>query len=95
MNNGNENISMIKEEHLSHCIRKPTECLGENKGSDQLRGNREADQRVCFHYMDSTIPLVLKSKISSFQLASVTVQAGLFWTWSETQIVGFLTHRLI
>ena len=24
--------------HLSHCIRKPTKCLGENKGADQLRG---------------------------------------------------------
>ena len=25
----------------------------------------------------------------------MTVQAGLCWTWSEIQIVGFLTHRLI
>ena len=24
----------------------------------------------------------------------MTVQAGLCWTWSEIQIVGFLTHRL-
>ena len=47
---------------------KPTICIGENKGADQLRGNREADQRLCFRYSDSTIPLlhVLKSKISSF-----------------------------
>ena len=35
-------------------------CLGENKGADQLRGNREADQRLCFRYSDSTIPLLLK-----------------------------------
>ena len=41
-------------------------CLGENKGADQLRGNREADQRLCFRYTDSTISLLLKSKISSF-----------------------------
>ena len=41
-------------------------CLGENKGADQLRGNREADQRLCFRYSDSTIPLLLKSKISRF-----------------------------
>ena len=27
---------------------KPAICLGENKGADQLRGNREADQRLCF-----------------------------------------------
>ena len=26
-------------------MRKPDFCLGENKGADQLRGNREADQR--------------------------------------------------
>ena len=27
---------------------KPTICIGENKDADQLRGNREADQRLCF-----------------------------------------------
>ena len=37
---------------------KPTFCIGENKdAADQLRGNREADQRLCFRYKDSTIPL--------------------------------------
>ena len=46
-------------------MRKPDFCLGENKGADQLRGNREADQRLCFRYSDSTIPLLLKSEISS------------------------------
>ena len=45
---------------------KPTICIGENKDADQLRGNREADQRLCFRYSDSTIPLLLKSEISSF-----------------------------
>ena len=35
---------------------KPTICIGENKNADQLRGNREADQRLCFRYSDSTIP---------------------------------------
>ena len=40
-------------------------CICENKDADQLRGNREADQRLCFRYMDSTIPLLLISKISS------------------------------
>ena len=37
----------------------------ENKDADQLRGNREADQRLCFRYTDSTIPLLSKSEISS------------------------------
>ena len=52
--------------HLSHLMGKPTCCIGKNKGADQLRGNREADQRLCFRYSDSTIPLLLKSEISSF-----------------------------
>ena len=51
---------------LSRLMGKPTICLDENKGADQLRGNREADQRLCFRYSDSTIPLLLKSQISSF-----------------------------
>ena len=29
-----------------------------NKVADQLRGNREADQRLCFRYTESTIPLL-------------------------------------
>ena len=54
------------EGHMSRVVRKPDFCLGENKGADQLRGNREADQRLCFRYSDSTILLLLKSEISSF-----------------------------
>ena len=39
--------------------------MRKNEDADQLHGNREADQRLCFRYMDSTIPLLSKSKISS------------------------------
>ena len=46
-------------------MRKPDFCICENKDADQLRGNREADQRLCFHHTDSTIPLLPKSEISS------------------------------
>ena len=53
-------------DQMSRIVRKQDFCLGENKGADQLRGNREADQRLCFRYSDSTIPLLLKSEISSF-----------------------------
>ena len=35
--------------------------LCENKDADQLRINREADQRLCFRYTDSTILLLSKS----------------------------------
>ena len=79
--------------YLSRIVRKPDFCLGENKGTDQLRGNREADQRLCFRYSDSTIPLLLKSEISSFYLFSVLVQVGLCRTWSETPKTGFLASR--
>ena len=46
-------------------MRKPAFCICENKDADQLRGNREADQRLCFRYTDSTIALLPKSEISS------------------------------
>ena len=39
--------------------------LSENKGADQLRSNCEADQRLCYRYSDSTIPLLLKANILS------------------------------
>ena len=68
---------------------KPTICIGENKDADQLRGYREADQRLCFRYSDSTIPLVLKSEISGFWPFSVLVQAGLCRTCSETTLLVF------
>ena len=47
-------------------MRKQAFCICENKDADQLRGNREADQRLCFHYIDSTIPL-LRSYIRNFK----------------------------
>ena len=51
--------------NMSLVMRIPAFCICENKDADQLRGNREADQRLCFHYTDSTIPLLPKSEISS------------------------------
>ena len=75
-------------------MRKPDFCICENKDADQLRSNREADQRLCFRYTDSTIPVLPKYEISSLLLSSVAVQPGLCWTWSETPKTGFLTTRL-
>ena len=37
------------EFNLSRLMGKPTICICQNKEADQLRGNREADQRLCFH----------------------------------------------
>ena len=76
-------------------MRKPAFSICENKGADQLRGNREADQRLSFRYIDSTIPLLSKSEISSLLPSCVAVQPGLCGTWSETLKTGFLTTRLI
>ena len=47
---------------------KPTICIGENKGADQLRGNREADQRLCFRYSDSTVHSYLTPKFQASSL---------------------------
>ena len=56
---------------MSRLMRKPTICICENKDvnqfhgngeADQLNGNREVDQGLCFCYMDSTLPLLLKSE---------------------------------
>ena len=48
---------------LSLRMGKPTICI-ENKDTDQLRSNCEADQRLCFRYI-LMIPLLSKSKFSS------------------------------
>ena len=65
-------------------MRKTDFCICENKDTDQLHDNREADQRLCFRYKDSTIPLLPKCKISSLWPSSLTVQPGLCQNWSET-----------
>ena len=35
---------------MSLVMRKPAFCICENKDADQRRGNREADQCLCFRY---------------------------------------------
>ena len=58
-------MSINGNSYLSRVVRKPAFCICENKDADQLRRNREADQRLCFRHMDSAIPLLSKSEISS------------------------------
>ena len=59
---------------------KPDFCICENKGADQLRGSREADQRFCFRYTDSTIPLercsVNTSSIRPYECFSFLINLG-------------------
>ena len=59
-------------------MRKRDFCLCEKKVADQLRSNCEADQHLCFRYMDSTISLPLKYEISSFYPSSLAAQAALY-----------------
>ena len=49
---------------MNSVMRKPDFCKCENKGADQLHGNRAADQHLCFalHRLDSTIPVLFLSK---------------------------------
>ena len=56
---------LVLQYNMSHVVRKLAFCICENKDADQLRGNREADQRLCIRYAGSAIPLLPKSKISS------------------------------
>ena len=51
--------------NMSRVMRKPAFCICENKDADQLRVDREADQRLYFRYTASIIPLLSKSKLSS------------------------------
>ena len=71
-------------------MRKLAFCICKNKDADQLRGNREADHSLCFRYTDSTISLLPKSEISSFQPSCVDIQPGLCLIWSVTPKTGFL-----
>ena len=70
-------------QNLSLVMRKPFFFICENKDADQLRGYRQADQRLCFRHTDSAIPLLSKSEISSLWPSSVTIQPGLCRTWSK------------
>ena len=76
-------------------MRKPAFCICENKDADQLPGNREANQRLCFRCKDRTIPLLPNYEISSLWPSCGVVQPGLCGTRSETSKTGFLTKRLL
>ena len=75
-------------------MRKQAFCICENKDADQLCGNRTANQRLCFRYIASVMPLLSKSENSSLYPFSVAVQCGLCRTWSETLKTGFVVTRL-
>ena len=55
----------------------------ENKDADQLRSNCAAGQRLCFRYIDTTIPVLSKSEISSILPSFVAAQPGSCRNWSK------------
>ena len=79
-------ISLRNEPHRE----KTGLCLCENKGADQLRSNCEADQRLCFRYSDSTIPLLL---IAKYLACSCDCTDRFVSDPFGNHIVGFPTRR--
>ena len=73
-------------------MRKLDFCLCENEAADQLCSNCTADQRLCFHLIDSTMPLLSKSEISTVWPSSRSC-TGQFV--SEARKTGFLPSGLI
>ena len=59
--------------HMSRHMGKPTICISENKGADQLRSNCKTNQRLC----------------SNLYPSSVTVQASLCRSWVEPKLLVF------
>ena len=58
-----------KRADMSRVMRKPDFCICENKDADQLRGNHEADQRLCFRKIVQSLYYVNpKSQASSHLL---------------------------
>ena len=66
-----------------------------NNGADQPAHPRSLISTFIVRCLDSIIPPVSISKISSLHLASVAAQAGLSLTWSQTPKTGFFVTRLI
>ena len=71
--------------NLSRDVTKPEFCICENKDADQLRGNREADQRLCFRYIDIKSLCFLNPK---FQASS-----RLLWLYSPVCVRPGLKPR--
>ena len=80
---------------MSRVMRNPAFCICENKDTDQLRGYREADQRLCFRYIDSSIPLLPKSKIFKLLAIFCDCTARFMSDLVRNPKTGFLTTRLI
>ena len=92
-NHLSKEISMSPE-YMSRVMRKPAFYTCENKDADQLRGNSETDQRLCFRYIEynsSTFSIRNYKPLAIFCCCTawfVSDQVG-------NQNIGFLMTRLI
>ena len=66
--------------NMNSIMRKTGYCTCKNNNSDQLRGSHATDQRLYFHYIDSTIPLLPNSLIARLWPSSVAVKPGVCQT---------------
>ena len=64
---------------MSRVVENKAFCICENKVADQLRGNHEADQRLCFRYTDCTIPLLFK--IQDFKPLAILCGCRAWFVW--------------
>ena len=72
----------------------PSLNICENGGADQLRGNCEADRRLCFRYTDNTTHLISESKFKASGLL-LWLRGPFVLDLFGNHIVGSLSSRLI
>ena len=71
-------------------MRKPVYTICEQQRRRSPWASTQSDQHLCFCCLDSIIPLVSISEISSLCLAPVVAQAGLSLPWLQPPNMGFL-----
>ena len=76
-------------------MRNPVMPYANNKGADQPAHPRSLISAFVVRCLDSRIPIVSISEISSLCLASAAVQTCLCLTWSQTRRHVFLVMKLI
>ena len=80
---------------MSHIMRKCVLAICQQQRCDQPAQLRSLISTFVVHCLDSIIPLVSLSEISSLYLTSVAEQAGLSLTWLEILKTGFPVTWLI
>ena len=80
---------------MSYVVRKPVYAICDQQRRRSAAHPCSLISAFVVRCLDSIIPRVFISKISSLYLASVVAQAGLCLTWWQTPKIGFLVMRLV